>query len=665
MFFGLVPTLRVGTGLRLAGLSWLHRSPAAKLWTRGWGAEVTAGLMGVFGEAAVFPVATRVGALALGEKLSWEGEQLGQEALGSLLFLGGMRLATGGTSGVRQFIAAGRPMAAGINKLMHSGWAHQTSLIGGIALGQQFETWAGVRQPTEGSAKLFEVLSTYGQVWGAGIVTGGLWGPRLARWEQAMEAQIRKSGPSTRRNDAAVGKSLFPTLQPGFTAAGPMVVAAKNSYGIFSRFRPLFRGTTARPPEKLQSEPEPPIHDAETQALARLPAELGQKSLRPGESEEAEELIKLASPKLRAALLEQGDNFFRLLNDSLTGFSSKSPFLRKMLWSLFFPSQSNIDFLQPEQQVENVFLWPYARQLADLPVFKRRLNSLSRMPFRFALNETINGLQQIKLESSWGPFSEFGSISGRNYFYHKAILAHLIPSLHRIGRPLLIHNVGDGLGRNSFEMLQALDNAGYRDVRVVSSDFDRELFYIRRGKRTAVLDREGRLLAFKMDRLIFSPRNRPPRKLYADLRRDFLQSAPDAEREVHRDGDFVIRSVRFVTPEVDQYAREHPDKLRFVTANLLNPRSIFSAAGREVDLTTLFNVINAERFSPRQIEKALINLGRTLREGGVLAVGFSEGEWSRAIDYLNIYHREGDRLFPSPFGSFPIHAETYFPSLKL
>jgi hypothetical protein len=225
MFLGLIPTMMAGKVLRLGALSWLYRNPAVKLWSRGLGAQVAAGLISVLGEAAVLPVATRVGALALGEKLSWEPEQLRQEAWGSLLFLGGMRLVTGGASGVRQFIAARRPMAAGINKLMHSGWGHQASLIGGIALGQQFETWAGLRAPTEGSARLFEILSTYGQVWGAGVLTSGLLGDRLARWEQGTNARIEAARNQSRRGD-------IPRATPLTVSAGTGSIHRASPSGV-------------------------------------------------------------------------------------------------------------------------------------------------------------------------------------------------------------------------------------------------------------------------------------------------------------------------------------------------------------------------------------------------------------------------------------------------
>jgi signal transduction histidine kinase len=151
--------------------------------------------MSVLGEAAVLPVATRVGALALGEKLSWEPEQLRQEAWGSLLFLGGMRLVT---------VGAGLVPARGKALLGAVGSRGAGPLLGGIALGQQFETWAGLRAPTEGSARLFEILSTYGQIWGAGVLAGGLLGHHFVRWERAAEARVEAMKGSASRDIAHI-----------------------------------------------------------------------------------------------------------------------------------------------------------------------------------------------------------------------------------------------------------------------------------------------------------------------------------------------------------------------------------------------------------------------------------------------------------------------------
>jgi hypothetical protein len=116
---------------------------------------------------------------------------------------------------------------------MSSGLVHQSSLIGGIALGQEFETWAGLRAPTEGSARLFEVLSTYGQVWGAGVLAGGILGHHFARWEGEMQARVEQLARSKGSSGAASWLNLG-QLHPASASVSAELSAQPTSLSIRS-----------------------------------------------------------------------------------------------------------------------------------------------------------------------------------------------------------------------------------------------------------------------------------------------------------------------------------------------------------------------------------------------------------------------------------------------
>ncbi|HEX5033349.1 MAG TPA: hypothetical protein VFW62_02610, partial [bacterium] len=178
---------------RAALLARLTSSPAARLWTRGFGARALAsgGAYGV--EAPSFVAFSGGTRTALGEKQDWSRQALGEETAASFLTLGALKLGAW----------------AGGNRLGLS----TASTLSGILLGHRLEEWAGLRPSTDGTMALAEGLTTLLHFKVAGRVLGSALGPRWADFQRELHWRS-ESRSGSGWDLAAVGQSLA-------TANGP------------------------------------------------------------------------------------------------------------------------------------------------------------------------------------------------------------------------------------------------------------------------------------------------------------------------------------------------------------------------------------------------------------------------------------------------------------
>ncbi|HKX12037.1 MAG TPA: hypothetical protein VJP40_02705 [bacterium] len=167
---------------RFVALSRLAASPNAGLWTRGFGARTLAGSTGFGVEAAVFPLAGRLGHLALGREQDWSYRALGGELASSYLMLGALR--AGGM--------ATAALSARTNLLRPA--LQQTGMFGGILLGQELEVRAGLRERTSAGVTLIDGLSTLVQFNVAGRLNRSLLGEGMSSWERRIEQQSEVLG---------------------------------------------------------------------------------------------------------------------------------------------------------------------------------------------------------------------------------------------------------------------------------------------------------------------------------------------------------------------------------------------------------------------------------------------------------------------------------------
>ncbi len=187
---GLTAASTVFRMTRLASLSRLLASPTGNFFTRGFGARATAGVLGFSAEATAFPLATRLGAVALGRNLDWSGAQLGREVASSFLVLGAMRLAGWGSA------AAYARAAGGMNPLVGSrpalqGFVQQAGTLGGIMIGHHLETAVGLRPHLDGATTLVDSLALWLQLSVAGRLSHGMMGRGFTSWERSLDLQAK------------------------------------------------------------------------------------------------------------------------------------------------------------------------------------------------------------------------------------------------------------------------------------------------------------------------------------------------------------------------------------------------------------------------------------------------------------------------------------------
>lgn len=226
------PTALFGMGMasaafrvtRLAALSRLASTPTANLLTRGFGARAVAGLMGFGVEAAVFPMATRLGNVALGRELDWSLNQVGREVAGSFLVLGAMKLAGfGATSafnrahGISPATGAATRLT-GLSRLTQR-VLPQLGMLGGIYGGHLLEEASGLRPHTPGATSFVDSLALLVQFNVAGRLTHGAFGEGFARMERSLDLQTETLA---RNNTGRRGGFRFGDWAPGLLAAeGP------------------------------------------------------------------------------------------------------------------------------------------------------------------------------------------------------------------------------------------------------------------------------------------------------------------------------------------------------------------------------------------------------------------------------------------------------------
>ncbi|HEX5032979.1 MAG TPA: hypothetical protein VFW62_00740, partial [bacterium] len=203
---------------RLVALARLTSSPSSSLLTRGAGARALAGLAGFGVEGLVFPIAGRLGNVALGREQERSGPLLGREIASSYMMLGALRaggLATGALANPRSYL---RPLT------------QQAGMYGGILLGHELEVRAGLRERTSASIALVDGLSTLLSFQVAGRLNRSLLGRGMENWERQIDAQSQALGQPRWRlpNPSAL------TLRPAEAFAGSASRSADKAESLDS-----------------------------------------------------------------------------------------------------------------------------------------------------------------------------------------------------------------------------------------------------------------------------------------------------------------------------------------------------------------------------------------------------------------------------------------------
>ncbi len=209
----LEPTTLLGLGVasaafrvtRLVALSRLLAAPSSNFLTRGFGAQLTAGVAGFAVEATVFPLATRLGHVALGRNLDWSPGQVGREIASSFIVLGALKLGAVAANSVGAGLVSApqhgvpqiwwRPRIPALGRTLGPP-LQQAGMLGGILLGHRVEEAVGLRPHLDGATTTVDSLALLLQFNVAGNVARQALGNRLHRWEREIEERTRAAGRS-------------------------------------------------------------------------------------------------------------------------------------------------------------------------------------------------------------------------------------------------------------------------------------------------------------------------------------------------------------------------------------------------------------------------------------------------------------------------------------
>lgn len=220
---------------RLASLARLSASPAANLFTRGFGARAAASLAGFALEAPTFTFAGRLANQALGREQDWAPGAVGRDLASSYLVLGGLKLA-GWASGAAYRGVAGSAGALREGPLQNL--FQQGGMLGGILLGHHLEERIGLRPAQAGATTLVDSMAMLLQFHVAGRLSRHAFGERLAARELELEARHR-------------GLESFAAHPPRWAAellAGPPLAMAALGPVAEGRLEPLRMQATRFPP---------------------------------------------------------------------------------------------------------------------------------------------------------------------------------------------------------------------------------------------------------------------------------------------------------------------------------------------------------------------------------------------------------------------------------
>jgi len=546
----------------------------------------------------------------------------------------------------------------------------------GIVAGHQLVSLTGLGPKPEGSLaeQMLHAEATNLQM-GAGMALGHAFtGGRVLAWERALS--LSSSSHNTSRLSSEKYFSLFYQIPLPALEKGPFLLKEADSLQILSDctntkekkgfFRDLLSGWPS-PKAKIKpaKDDKQKLSDEQIKTLARTIGTLLKDSshLPPMSLEKWPHLkgdldqMMNQAPLFRAAFLQEGAPFVTRIQEILEGVCPNTNiailFFRELLFGNKIP-----DYQWPlslstltEQQIENIFLWPILRRFAVERNFllSQKYNSLvTTFPVRTLLEEAILTLGSVSLESSWGPACDVTAFVGRNADYYPMITQEIFPLLENDKGPLKIHVAGDSLAITGPEILGRWNQSRFGEIEIISSDvFEREVYYLTQGNQTAILDKKGQLLLLKKGNRIFSKMDPPPRNEIRELKKLFQSFDLRSDQDILSVGDARLQRVRWVHPRAEEISKENPARLRLATADILDPRSLQSAAQGKSDLVLLFNVINEKRFSRSKRKKALASLGKSLEEGGFLLVGFAghhNDEGRKTPSTLNIFQMRGHQL---------------------
>ncbi|MCC6273567.1 MAG: hypothetical protein IT572_08885 [Deltaproteobacteria bacterium] len=202
--------------LRLATLSRLAASPAASLWTRGWGARALSWGVGFAFEVPAFTFATRGFHALLGRELDWSREAVGRELLSAGITLFLLKSSGAGATSLTRRLARPEGSAGALTRFSVAALP-QAAAFTGILGAHALEARLGVRPGGDAANAVVESLATLLQFHVGGRLLHRATGGAYERPLEALGRQLEASRLLTPRPPAAPGfLPAAETLRPAW-----------------------------------------------------------------------------------------------------------------------------------------------------------------------------------------------------------------------------------------------------------------------------------------------------------------------------------------------------------------------------------------------------------------------------------------------------------------
>ncbi|MBF0215935.1 MAG: class I SAM-dependent methyltransferase [Candidatus Omnitrophica bacterium] len=187
-------------------------------------------------------------------------------------------------------------------------------------------------------------------------------------------------------------------------------------------------------------------------------------------------------------------------------------------------------------------------------------------------------------------------------------------------KPFLVADTAVSMGFTSVDLATALEKAG-KNFRIISSDRMIKIRLVARNGCWAMFYSSGKLLAVRYKGSVY-------REGKFD---DLPVTVIDGLYESYNSGHFSEFSRS--SPEVEEYMRQHPERLYQAEIDAMDP----NLDENKYEVVRCFNLF--QYFNNTDRLKIVRNLGRTVKEGGYLIVGFG----SEYIQYA-VWRKNGNRL---------------------
>ena len=352
----------------------------------------------------------------------------------------------------------------------------------------------------------------------------------------------------------------------------------------------------------------------------------------PDIAKQAADLMARRSIPYKEDVLSVADSYRELLfNNMKTAVASlieltKGQRLFDEVVKIFFSRvffRDNLDKSFLEQCFVRLFLLPAFHTFSETECFSFMRGFRSGFFTAQFFELAYQGLHDAAA-AVWGTPIPVYSTELRNDQFFKLVLHRLLPALELGEVHPIIHLVGDGEGSSTVRFLELLGEERWSDTTVVSSNLMRDLTYRTSGDLSTIRGSNGQLLLTRRGNQVFSGKESDGQ---CDNGVDHSCTIPLIDDRL---ADGLLR---------------YPNNIFSAEADLFDTNSLVRATGgHKAHVLLLLNVLTAGRFSKKQLQLSLRNLGQSVEEGGFILIGGLSFRAWRGCEGT-VYQKRGTSLF--------------------